>query len=323
MAQDEPRLDEIRALLRELPGPDEAATAAAQARQSALALPPGGLGRLGELALWLAAWQNAGPRLERPRVALFAANHGIAERTGADLAETARRVQATVSGGAAINQVAATWDSDLRVYEMAVDQPSADFTRGPALSEADCARALSYGMMAVEQGFDVMGLGAIAQGSDLSAAALCLALFGGEAGDWLPAGAPAEAGAWLAEGLAANRAALDDPLEVLRCFGGLETAAIVGAILACRLARTPVLLDGFPALAAAAVLHARDPALLDHCHLAQLASDPAAERLARNLDRRPLLDLDLASGDGLGAALAVPLLQAAVACHTGMATREE
>ncbi|MDF2094911.1 nicotinate-nucleotide--dimethylbenzimidazole phosphoribosyltransferase [Aquibaculum arenosum] len=322
MAQDEPRLDEIRALLRELPGPDEAAAAAAQARQSALALPSGGLGRLGELALWLAAWQNAGPRLERPRVALFAANHGIAERADADMNETARQVQAAVGGRAAINQVAGAWDSDLRVYEMALEQPSADFTAGPALSEADCARALSYGMMAVEQGFDVMGLGAIAQGGDLSAAALCLALFGGEASDWLPEGAPSEAAAWLAAALEANRAALGDPLEVLRCFGGLETAAVVGAILACRLARTPVLLDGVPALAAAAVLHAREPALLDHCQVAQLGNDPAAERLARRLNRRPLLDLGLTDGDGFGAALAIPLLQAAVACHTGMASRE-
>lgn len=331
MRKEEPRLDEVRALLRELPGPDAEAAAAARARQADLVKPSGGLGRLEEVAVWLATWQGAQPpRMERPRVAVFAANHGIAARglSDGDPSLTEKRVKAFVAGGGAVNQLAAAVNADLRVYEMALDQPTADFTRGPAMSEADCARALSYGMMAVEEGFDVMALGELGAGNTTSAAALCHGLFGGEAANWIESGPGLDDGeaarriAAVSEGVAANRASLKDPLDVLCALGGLEFAAVVGAIVACRLARIPVLLDGFVCSAAAAVLHAADPRLLDHCVVAQRTAGGPHDRLLDRLGKRPLFDLAM-GGEGTGAALAIQLLQGAVACHNGMATRAE
>jgi nicotinate-nucleotide--dimethylbenzimidazole phosphoribosyltransferase len=324
--------DEIRALLRELPGPDlEAGTKALQ-RQQALTKPAGSLGRLEEIAQFLATWQGRHPpRCERPRVAVFAGNHGVAAQAVSAYPPevTAQMVQNFINGGAAVNQLTAQIDGDLRVYEMDLEHPTADFTHGPAMDEARCARAIAYGMMAVEQGIDVLCLGEMGIGNSTSAAALCLALFGGEARDWVGPGTGV-AGAALehkravvARGVAVNRALLGDPLHVLRALGGEELAAIVGAILAARLARTPVLLDGFACCAAAAIVAALDPRGLDHCLAGHLSAEPAHGRLLERLKLRPLLQLDMRLGEGSGAALAVNLLKAAVACHTGMATFDE
>lgn len=323
------RFDEIRSLLRDLPGPDlEAGTRALQ-RQQVLTKPAGSLGRLEEVAQFLATWQGRHPpRCDRPRVAVFAGNHGIAALgvSAYPAAVTAQMVRNFVNGGGAINQLTAQIDADLRVYEMDLDHPTADFTQGPAMDEARCARAIAYGMMAVEQGIDVLCLGEMGIGNSTSAAALCLALFGGEAQDWVGTGTGvsgevlARKREVVAAGVAVNRELMGDPLGVLRAVGGEELAAIVGAILTARLARTPVLLDGFACCAAAAIVQALDPRGLDHCLIGHLSAETGHARLAEKLGKRPLLALDMRLGEGSGAALAVGILKAAVACHTGMAT---
>ncbi len=153
-------LDEMRTLLRELPGPDLEAGTAAAAREAQLTKPAGALGRLEELTAWLATWQGKHPpMLRHPRTAVFAANHGVAARgvSAYPAAVTAQMVQNFVAGGAAVNQLCQIIDADLRVYEMTLDQPTADFVEAPAMNEEECARAMAYGMMAVEPGIDVAG----------------------------------------------------------------------------------------------------------------------------------------------------------------------
>lgn len=325
-------LAEIRSLLERLPGPDLEARRAAEARQGELLKPAGALGRLETLAHWLAAWQGrAQPTLHRPRIAVFAGNHGVAAQgvSAYPAAVTAQMVKAFVDGRAAVNQLAEINDADLRIYEMALDQPTADFTAGPAMEEADCVRALAYGMMAVEEGFDVMALGEMGIANTTAAAALCLALFGGEARDWVGPGTGVDDAGLIHKchvverAVETNRDSLTDPLEALRCLGGLELAAIAGAVIACRLARIPVLLDGYASTAAAAVLHAVDPGLLDHCEVAHVSAEPGHRRLLERLEKRPLLDLGMRLGEASGAAVALPLLRAAVACLNGMATFAE
>ena len=154
--------DEIRALMNEVPGPDSAASADAVARQAQLTKPAGSLGRLEEIAAWLATWQGRHPAaVERPYTAVFAANHGIAARgVSAYPAEVTKQMVANfINGGAAVNQLCALSDADLRVYEMALEEPTADFSESPAMSEEDCVRAMAYGMMAVEDTIDVLALG--------------------------------------------------------------------------------------------------------------------------------------------------------------------
>jgi nicotinate-nucleotide--dimethylbenzimidazole phosphoribosyltransferase len=109
----------------------------------------------------------------------------------------------------------------------------------------------------------------------------------------------------------------------LCCLGGHELAAIAGAVIAARRARTPVLLDGYAATAAAAVLYAMDKRALDHCQVAHLSAEPAHGRLCRAIDKRPILDLGMRLGEASGAALAIGIVRAAAHCHAGMATFAE
>ena len=323
---------EIRALLAELPGPDRAAMDAASSREGQLTKPPGALGRLEELTAWLSAWQGRHPpSLDRPRVAVFAGNHGVAARgVSAYPAEVTRQMVANfLSGGAAINQLCKAVDADLRVYEMNLDRPTSDFTLGPAMDEADCAHAMAYGMLAVEPGIDVLCLGEMGIANTTSAAALCHALYGGQARDWAGPGTGVAGDglqrkiAAVEAGVKSNRASLGDPLKVLAALGGREIAAIAGAVLAARLARVPVVLDGYTSTAAGAVLHALKPGLIDHCQVGHCSAEPAHAALCARIGKKPVLNLNMRLGEGTGAALAVMVMKGAVACHTGMATFAE
>jgi nicotinate-nucleotide--dimethylbenzimidazole phosphoribosyltransferase len=329
-----PTFDEMRRILRELPGPDLEAQTQVVSRQGQLTKPPGSLGRLEEIAEWLAAWQGrAQPRVERPRIAVFAGTHGVARRgvSAYPPEVTQQMVQNFQNGGAAINQLAATIDADLRIYELDTAHPTEDFTAAPAMSEARTANAMAYGMMAAEPGIDVLCLGEMGIANTTTAAALCAALFGGTGADWAGPGTGV-AGAALAnkiavidEALTRHRTAIagHDPLTLLSAVGGEEFAAIAGAIVAARMGRIPVLLDGYACTAAAAVLFALDRRALDHCKVAHRSAEPGHRRLLEAIGQRPLLDMDMRLGEGSGAALAVPILKAAAACLNGMATFAE
>lgn len=324
--------DEIRALLNDLPAADGVAAAIARDRQAELTKPAGSLGRLEDLAVWLATWQGRNPpSVERPYTAVFAGNHGIAQKgVSAYPAEvTAQMVKNFIDGGAAVNQLCSLANADLRVYEMALEEPTADMSEGPAMDEEDCARAMAYGMMAVESGIDVLALGEMGIGNTTSAAALCCGLYGGPASDWVGPGTGidaermAEKARLIDQAVALHRDGLKDPLEVLRRLGGRELAAIAGAILAARLARTPVLLDGYACTAAAAVIHALDPQAIDHCVVSHVSAEPGHKHLLKRLGKEALVDLGLRLGEASGAMVGVLLLKAAVACHNGMATFAE
>src|ERR1700731_617618 len=270
-------LDEIRALMAHLPGPDLEAGTAAAVRERQLTKPAGALGRLEELAAWLATWQGRHPpRLDHPRTVVFAANHGVAARgvSAYPAAVTAQMVQNFIAGGAAVNQLCRAVDADLRVYEMNLDTPTADIVDGPAMSEEECALAMAYGMMAVEPGVDVIALGEMGIGNTAAAAALCGGLFGGGAADWVGPGTGVAGPAFarkiaiVDEALQRHRRQASDPFDLLRRLGGGELAAIAGAVIAARRARIPVVLDGYACTAAAAVLFAVDPRAIDHCIVA-------------------------------------------------------
>jgi nicotinate-nucleotide--dimethylbenzimidazole phosphoribosyltransferase len=322
-------LDEIRALMAHLPGPDLAAGSEATLHQAQLTKPAGALGRLEELAIWLATWQaQHPPRLDHPRTLVFAGNHGVAARgvSAYPPAVTAQMVQNFIAGGAAVNQLCRVFDVGLKVYEMNLDTPTADIVVEPAMSEEECAKAMAYGMMAVEPGIDMLALGEMGIGNTTTAAALCGGLFGGDAEMWTGpgtgvAGAAFEAKrAAVGEAIARHRPAASDPFDMLRRLGGLELAAITGAVMAARLGRVPVVLDGFASTAAAAVLYVVDPHALDHCVVGHVSAEPGHRRLTERIGQHPLFDFRMRLGEGSGATLALAALKAAAACHNGMAT---
>ncbi len=325
-------LQDARDLTAALPGPDTEAARAAAEREPRLTKPPGALGWLEELAQWMAAWQGRHPpRMEAPRVLVFAGNHGITARgvSAYPPEVTAQMVANFEAGGAAINQLCRVAGAELRVQALDLDRPTADFTQAPAMSEAECAAAMDAGFQAAQADADVVCLGEMGIGNTTAAAAVAHACFGGSAADWIGPGTGVTGDAILRKvavveaGVARHRAAMTDGFEVLRHVGGRELAAIAGAVLGARVAGTPVLLDGYVSTAAAAILEAVRPGALDHCRAAHVSTEPGHRRLLDRIGQAPLLDLHMRLGEATGAALAIGLLKAAAACHAGMATFEE
>jgi nicotinate-nucleotide--dimethylbenzimidazole phosphoribosyltransferase len=324
-----PSFTHFRALVKALPGPDEAAIARAREHDGRLTKPPGALGRLEGLTEWVAGWQRAWPpRTEQAVVAVFAGNHGVVAKGVAPYPQevTAQMVANFRAGGAAINQLCEVAGAGLKVIELALELPTGDITEGPAMDERVTAATMAFGREAIAEGADILCLGEMGIGNTTIAAAIAHGLFGGTAEDWVGPGTGSE-GEVLARKVAAVRDAvalhgdhLGDPLEVLARLGGREFAAIAGAILAARYENVPVILDGYGVTAAAAVLHAMNGAALDHCVAGHVSAEPAHRALLEKLGLEPLLDLGMRLGEGTGAALALVLVKSAVAAHRGMAT---
>lgn len=312
-----------------LPDRDAAASAGAAARNGQLTKPPGALGRLEDLAIWYAGWRgNPRPHLQNPQILVFAGNHGVtAQGVSAFPAEvTAQMVANFEAGGAAINQLARCFGASMAVHSLDLDRPTADFTTAPAMTPSELAEALSTGWNAVDPSADLLITGEMGIGNTTPAAALAVALYGGEVRDWIGRGTGlddagvARKAAVVKAGLTRHMAALSDPLEILRCLGGRELAAMAGAIARARMLRIPVILDGFICTASAAVLERLVPGALDHTVAGHVSQEPGHARLLEALEKAPLLRLDLRLGEGTGAALAIGVLQGALACHSGMAT---
>lgn len=324
--------DDIRALVANMPGPDEDAVATVRARDANLTKPSGALGRLEELAVWLAAWQGkAPPAVDRPLVAIFAGNHGVVTHgvSAYPPAVTRQMVENFAAGGAAINQICLAYDLGLKVYDLALDHPTGDITGEAALSEAACAATMAFGMEAIAGGIDLLCVGEMGIGNTTIAAAIFAALFGGAPADWVGTGTGLDSAgierkrAVVAAALACHAGHFGDPLEVLRRLGGREVAAMAGAILAARMSRVPVIVDGFVATAAAAVLYALDHGACDHCLFGHVSAEAGHRRALERMGKTALLDLGMRLGEGTGAALAAGIVKAAARTHAGMATFAE
>lgn len=321
--------DEIRMLLANLPQPSRESVEAVRRRDAELTKPPGALGRLEGIVEWLAAWQDrAEPTVERPLVAVFAGNHGVAAKgvSAFPASVTRQMLDNFTAGGAAINQICKTFGVGLKVFELALERPTRDMTESPAMEEREAAATLAYGMEAIDGGIDLLAPGEMGIANTSSAAAIYAALYGGPAARWTGRGTGvddaglARKNAVIDAALAYHAGHLSDPLEILRRLGGREIAGMMGAILAARLSRVPVVLDGYVACSAAALLHAMDADAIAHCVAGHVSREGAHAQVLQRLGRAPLLDLDMRLGEGSGAAMAIGVIKAALACHRDMAT---
>ncbi|WP_299283038.1 nicotinate-nucleotide--dimethylbenzimidazole phosphoribosyltransferase [uncultured Tateyamaria sp.] len=324
-------LDEVRALLADIPGPDADAIAGAAARNGQLTKPPGALGRLEELAQWYAGWRgDVRPEIRAPQVIIFAGNHGVAARGVSAFPPevTVQMVANFEQGGAAINQLAKAFGARMDVVPLNLNRPTADFTEGPAMREDEVVAALRSGWDAVDAATDLLVVGEMGIGNTTSAAAIAARLFGGDAGDWTGRGTGVEGDALalktevVGDALAAHGAATDG-LDVLMRLGGRELAGMAGAMLRARVLRIPVIMDGFICTAAAACLEHTVKGALDHVVAGHQSDEAAHGAMLEALDKAPLLSLGLRLGEGSGAALAIGVLKGAIACHSGMATFAE
>ena len=231
------------------------------------------------------------------------------------------------AGGAAINQLARLAGAELRVVPVGQGRPAHDFTRRPAMSEAGCLRAIGIGLRPCPTTSTSWRSARWGSATPRLRPRSPPALSGEHRrpsgpgqGTGLDRAGVARKAEVIDRALARHRAALTDPLEILRHVGGRELAAMLGAVLAARLRRVPVLLDGFTATVPAAVLHALAPSAIGHCQVGHCSAEPGHRRLLKQIGLPPLLDLGMRLGEASGAAMAIQLARAALACHTGMAT---
>jgi nicotinate-nucleotide--dimethylbenzimidazole phosphoribosyltransferase len=318
--------------LDNLPRPDEDALNVARTRQCELTKPAGALGRLEDIAVFVAGWQaNPRPAMDRVQAVVFAGNHGVAARgvSAFPVEVTAQMVANFHTGGAAINALSRASGAALSVIPLELDRPTGDISIEPAMSEAECLVAVNDGAAAVSADTQLLLVGEMGIGNTTPAAALSAAAFGGDAAQWCGKGSGVDS-----DGIARKIAAVEDaltlhlphchdPFETMRRLGGREIAAMAGAILAARRMRIPVLLDGFIACASIAPLVKQVPGFTDHCLAAHCSAEQAHAALLLHFGLAPLLQLGMRLGEGSGAALAVPIVRAALAAHNEMATFAE
>ncbi len=315
-----------------MPEIDVKVAEAARARQQVLTKPPGSLGRLEELACWMAGWQGqAIPQADKVQLVVFAGNHGVAARGVSAFPPevTVQMVANFEAGGAAINALCNCFGYDMSVVALELERPTADFTKAAAMSAAECLAALNAGAAAVDGQADIIAFGEMGIGNTTAASALAAAVFGGSGADWAGPGTGHDAagiklkGQIIDEALLFHSGNLHTPFEILRRLGGREIAAIAGGIIGARAARIPVVLDGFIASAAACVLTPGNAGALEHCVAGHVSAENAHKNMLARLELEPLLDLGMRLGEGSGAALAVQVIRAALATHSQMATFAE
>ncbi len=322
--------EDFRDAVANLPRANAALELKARRHQEDLTKPPGSLGRLEEIAVHLAGWQADGnPRAERIKVVVFAGNHGVTAQgvSPYPAAVTAQMVANFEAGGAAINAIASSLGLQLEVIPLQLDEPTADITKAPAMSEAETLDAINAGVRCVNDSLDVLILGEMGIGNTTIAAALCAGSLGEPAADWVGPGTGHDAAgiarkaAAVEQALArARREFLAGPFAILRQLGGRETAAIAGATVAARRKRIPVILDGYVVTASLVPLFVENPVIIEHCIAGHESAEPAHRKLLQKMRLSPLLDLEMRLGEGTGAALAAAIVRAAAATHTQMAT---
>lgn len=282
----------------------------------------GDFGKLGEGAAWLAEWQKRyPPRLESPTLAIFAGSHGISQNgvTLSSNESTREKVEALREGRAPLSAIATQVEANIRVFELAIDKPTPNFAEEAAMTEKECAATIAFGFEALEGKPDLVALGVVGAGIGTSAAAVACALYGGAPEYWVRPGpqVPTEMNqqrvAIVSEALRIHRGNLSDPLEALRCLGGRELAACVGAIIAARHQGVPVLIDGFATTIAAGIVHALNPLGIDHVRAGHVTQRPAHEAALERLGMTPLAEFQFNTGGGMGAAAAIGLLRTACA----------
>lgn len=284
--------DDIRALLQDMPS-------AAPLNDADPAH-----GRLGEIATFVRRWRGQAV-LHRPIVALYAGS------SGADPDAVRDSLEAVAAGGAPVAQLAQASGAGLEAFDLAIERPVADMAHKAAMSDRECAATMAFGMEALAKQPDLLMTGVLGDDEGASAAAVAMALYGGEASDWTTAAAPRVDAAVHRFRDKAGPAL--DPLAALAHLGSRQMAAVAGAIVAARVQGVPVLLDGYAACVAAGVLHALDLRALDHCLAAHVSTDQGHEAVLQRLGLRPLVDLGLAGEGGLGAAAALAVVKAALA----------
>ena len=332
--------------------PDPEVAAAARARQDRLTKPPGSLGRLEDLSVWVASCQGMCPprQFARPRVVVFAGDHGVTSSgVSAYPAEvTAQMVANFDAGGAAINVLAEAAGASVRVIDISVDtaeplspsigahkvrRSSGNIAFEDALSAEEAAAAIDAGRRIadeeVDSGADLLIAGDMGIGNTTAATTLIAALTNSEPVAVVGRGTGIDDAGWarktaaIRDALYRARGLTADPVGLLRVCGGADFAAIAGFCAQAAARRTPVLLDGVVVTAAALVADRLAPGARQWWQAGHRSTEPAHTLALQQLDLEPIIDMRMRLGEGTGAAIALPVVRAAVAALASMATFDE
>jgi nicotinate-nucleotide--dimethylbenzimidazole phosphoribosyltransferase len=331
--------------------PDPEVAAAARARQDRLTKPPGSLGRLEDLSVWVASCQGVCPprQFDRPRVVVFAGDHGVtAAGVSAFPAEVTGQMVANFdAGGAAINVLAEAAGATVRVVDIAVDaeplspsigahkvrRGSGNIAVEDAMSADEAAAAIQAGREIadeeVDSGADLLIAGDMGIGSTTAATTLIAALTGSEPVAIVGRGTGIDDAGWarktaaIRDALYRARGLSADPVGLLRVCGGADIAAMAGFCAQAAVRRTPLLLDGVVVTAAALVADRLAPGARQWWQAAHRSTEPAHALALKQLELEPLIDMRMRLGEGTGAAVALPIVRAAVAALASMATFDE
>ena len=330
--------------------PDRDAAIAARARQGELTKPTGSLGRLEEIAVWVASCQGVCPPspFGQPTVVVFAGDHGVA-RAGVSAYPpevTAQMVANFTAGGAAVNVLARLHGAKVRVEDLAVDaetpeaisrfkvrRSSGDLTVEDALTTEQTRAALAAGRAIADQeidsGADLLIAGEMGIGNTTPATILVGLLTDNEPVVVVGRGTGIDDNGWIRktaavrDGMRRARPHGRVPLELLRTVAGAEITAMAGFLAQAALRRTPVILDGLVVTAAALVANDMAPGAREWWLAGHRSAEPAHSIALKQLDLEPLLDLSMRLGEGSGALTALPVVQSAVATLASMATFAE
>ncbi|MEO9327548.1 nicotinate-nucleotide--dimethylbenzimidazole phosphoribosyltransferase [Gordonia aurantiaca] len=330
--------------------PDEAVAFAARERQNSLTKPPGSLGRLEEIGVWIAACQGQCPPapITRPSVVVFAGDHGVA-RGGVSAFPpevTAQMVANIENGGAAVNVLAARAGASVTVVDMSVDADTAphlsafkvrrsgeDLRTTDTITLAEARAALAAGRAIadrlVDSGSDLLIAGEMGIGNTTPATVLVGALTRREPVEIVGRGTGVDDHGWMRktaairDGMRRARKVIHDPLALLAAVGGADLTATAGFLAQAAVRRTPVILDGVVITAAAMVANELAPGAMRWWIAGHRSVEPAHQIALDHLDLTPVLDMSMRLGEGSGAVLALPIVQSAVDILTSMATFEE
>jgi nicotinate-nucleotide--dimethylbenzimidazole phosphoribosyltransferase len=332
--------------------PDAQAAAVARARQNRLTKPPGSLGRLEDIAVWVASCQGACPPrpFERARVVVFAGDHGVAAAgvSAYPVEVTAQMVANFAAGGAAINVLAEAAGATVRVADIAVDtdapcspsigahkvrRSSGNIAVEDALTADETAAALDAGRRIadeeVDAGADLLIAGDMGIGNTTPATTLIAALTDNEPVAVVGRGTGVDDGGWarktaaIRDALYRCRSNTTDPVALLRVCGGADLAAMAGFCAQAAVRRTPLLLDGLVVTAAALVAERLVPGARQWWQAGHRSTEPAHAVALGRLGLDPIVDMRMRLGEGTGAAVALPIVRAAVATLASMATFDE
>ena len=323
----------LRESFERLPICDQASQNAVRDRANNVLRPTGALQTLDEIAILIAGWHaTSAPRITRPAALVFAADHGVATSSSvsaypADI--TASMLKAYQSGKSTLSVFAKIAGATVHAVDVGVGRPTKDIQVEAAMSEQRFDQAITAGRNAVEQlDADLLVLGEMGIGNTTAAAAITAAILGGEPRSWVGRGTGVDEQGMARKCSAVDRAVtrikeIKDPLEILRQVGGAEIAAMAGALVAARLRRLPVVIDGYVVTSAALPLHQISSTALDHCLFGHCSPEQGHRKVLKHLNKPYLLNLNMRLGEGSGAMAAVPLITMACSGVTDVPTFQE